>query len=168
MVRISRQSIGQEMMADICGWDKKTKLVYLTTRLKGQALSFQSCTLAQKADYNLLVKEMLVCIPVRGVDQLLPREEAEAEDAGVHTSTWCRPATSTRGSRSRERLLIAMLRTCALFFYRAYPVAQQGSQETENLSRIWARPSLLSSLLLVCYPNSKQRLLELREALRSS
>ena len=44
-----------EMLADACGWDEKVKLVHLTTRLKGPALSFyRSCSEDQRHSFSLL------------------------------------------------------------------------------------------------------------------
>ena len=48
-----------EMVSSVCGWDTAAKLTRLTTRLRGQALSFyHTCTSAQKSDYSVLVKEL--------------------------------------------------------------------------------------------------------------
>ena len=49
-----------EMVASICRWDEKAKLVNLTTRLGGQAYTFyRSCTMTQRNDYALLKAELL-------------------------------------------------------------------------------------------------------------
>ena len=48
-----------EMVAAISHWDAQAKLVNLTTRLKGQAYTFyRSCTVQQRASYELLVAEL--------------------------------------------------------------------------------------------------------------
>ena len=44
-----------ELIAEAYGWDSKTRLVNLTTRLQGQAHSFyQTCSPEQRADYASL------------------------------------------------------------------------------------------------------------------
>ena len=48
-----------EMVASISWWDERTKLVNLTTHLKGQAYAFyKSCTEQQWKDYTALVSEL--------------------------------------------------------------------------------------------------------------
>ena len=48
-----------EMIASVPGWDKRAKLINLTTRLRGQAYSFyRSCTAQQRGDYGTLVAEL--------------------------------------------------------------------------------------------------------------
>ena len=50
-----------ELMADACGWEDKVKLVHLTTRLKGAALSFyRSCSLEQRRSYSKLKQELQI------------------------------------------------------------------------------------------------------------
>ena len=46
-------------MGDACGWEEKVKLVHLTTRLKGPALSFYcSCSSEQRCSYSILKQEL--------------------------------------------------------------------------------------------------------------
>ena len=48
-----------EMVAELGGWDAHTKLVNLTTRLKGQAYAFyRSCTIVQRTSYQALTAEL--------------------------------------------------------------------------------------------------------------
>ena len=52
--------IGQfQLVASVHNWDKRAKLVNLSTRLSGQAFAFyRSCSTQQRADYDALVGEM--------------------------------------------------------------------------------------------------------------
>ena len=48
-----------ELVASVCHWDDRTKLVNLTTRLRGQAFAFyRSCSTQQRNDYKTLVSEL--------------------------------------------------------------------------------------------------------------
>ena len=48
-----------EMVASISNWDERTKLVNLTTRLRGQAYAFyKSCCVQQQGNYTTLVAEL--------------------------------------------------------------------------------------------------------------
>ena len=48
-----------EMVASISNWDERTRLVNLTTRLRGQAYSFyKSCPEHTRKNYSLLVTEL--------------------------------------------------------------------------------------------------------------
>ena len=48
-----------ELVAEVCQWKSQTKLIHLTTRLRGEAFAFyRSCSKSQKADYDQLVKEL--------------------------------------------------------------------------------------------------------------
>lgn len=48
-----------ELMAEVCKWTPRTKVIHLMTRLRGEAFAFYlSCLKQQKADYDLLVKEL--------------------------------------------------------------------------------------------------------------
>ena len=81
-----------EMLADACGWDEKVKLVHLTTRLKGPALSFyRSCSEDQRHSFSLL-KEGLqtrftpVAVHVRSVQSGLfhGRVQKQAETVDMY------------------------------------------------------------------------------------
>ena len=48
-----------EMMAELCQWSVRAKLVHLITQLRGQAFAFyHSCSADEKANYDLLVAEL--------------------------------------------------------------------------------------------------------------
>ena len=48
-----------ELVASVCHWDDRAKLVNLTTRLKGLAFAFyRSCSTQQRNDYTTLVSEL--------------------------------------------------------------------------------------------------------------
>lgn len=47
------------MIAALCQWDDRTKLVNLTTQLKVQAYAFyRSCTAEQRGQYGLLMEKL--------------------------------------------------------------------------------------------------------------
>ena len=56
-----------ELIAETYGWDSKTRLVNLTTRLQGQAYSFyRTCSPEQRADYAILRSQLMTRFtPVR-------------------------------------------------------------------------------------------------------
>ena len=44
-----------ELIAEMCGWNDRAKLVNLTTHLRGQAYSFyQTCTPKERSEYSQL------------------------------------------------------------------------------------------------------------------
>ena len=48
-----------ELVASVCHWDDRTKLVNLTTRLRGQAFAFyRSCSTQQQNNYTILVSKL--------------------------------------------------------------------------------------------------------------
>ena len=48
-----------EMIASVCGWSARAKLINLVTRLRGQAYAFfRSCSMQNKTRYALLVAEL--------------------------------------------------------------------------------------------------------------
>ncbi len=53
-----------KMVATLGRWNARTKLVNLVSRLRGQAYSFyRSCTMTQRADYDIMVGELLFSCP---------------------------------------------------------------------------------------------------------
>ena len=106
-----------EMVASLGRWDERTKLVNLVTRLKGQAFAFyRSCTLPQRASYDVLVKE-------------LERRFMPVELPAVQTSLF-----HDRKQKPREPV-DDFAQDLRRLFYRAYPKAQQGSPEAEEMGR---------------------------------
>ena len=107
-----------ELVASVCYWDDRAKLVNLTTRLRGQAFAFyRSCSTQQRNNYTILVSELKKCfMPVRlqAVQSSLFHDRKQKSNESVD-------------AYAQE------LRT---LFYHAYPQAQQGTQETEQ----WPAP----------------------------
>ena len=51
-----------ELVASVCHWHDRAKLVNLTTRLRAQAFAFyQSCSAQQRNNYTILVSELKKC-----------------------------------------------------------------------------------------------------------
>ena len=106
-----------EMVASVSHWDTQTKLVNLTTRLRGQAYAFyRSCTPQQRANYDVLVAELTKrFMPVRlqSVQSSMFHERKQKSDESVDAY-----------AQDLRRL-----------FHLAYPKAQQGTQEAESMGR---------------------------------
>ncbi len=104
-----------EMVASICHWDNRTKLVNLTTRLKGQAYAFyRSCTTQQRGDYVTLVAALtkrFTPVRLKAVQSSLFHERKQKPHESVDAY-----------AQDLRRL-----------FYSAYPRAQQGSQESDDM-----------------------------------
>ena len=48
------------MVATLGGWDERSKLVNIVTRLRGQAYSFyRSCTMRQRSSYATVMEELV-------------------------------------------------------------------------------------------------------------
>ena len=106
-----------DMVAALCGWDNKTKLVNLTTRLKGQAYAFyRSCTAEQRGCYDQLVGQ-------------LTKRFTPIRLQGVQSSHF-----HERKQKPKESV-DAYAQDLRRLFYRAYPRVQQGAQEAEDLGR---------------------------------
>ena len=105
------------MVASVCHWDEKTKLVNLTTRLRGQAYAFyRSCATRQRGEYNTLVAELTQRFtPVR----------LQAVQSNLFHERRQKPHETVDAYAQDLRRL----------FYRAYPRAQQGTRETEEMGR---------------------------------
>ena len=105
-----------ELVASVYHWDDCTKLVNLTTRLRGQAFAFYwSCSTQQSNDYKTSVSELKkrftpVCL--QAVQSSLFHDRKQKGNESVD-------------SYAQE------LRT---LFYRDYPQAQQGTEETEQMA----------------------------------
>ena len=106
-----------EMIASVCHWDDGTKLVNLTARLRGQVYAFfRSCTMQQRGDYATLFSELkkrftLVCLQAVQSSLFHERKQNVQETVDSYTQDLWR------------------------LFYLAYPRAQQGSQESEEMGR---------------------------------
>ena len=106
-----------ELIAEAYGWDSRTRLVNLTTRLQGQAYTFyQTCSPEQRADYTGLKAQLMTRFtPVRlqavhsNLFHQCKQEEAETVD---------------QYAQELRKL-----------FYRAYPRASQATEEAEGFGR---------------------------------
>ena len=101
-----------ELMAEAFGWDERTKLVHLTTRLAGTALAFfRSCTAEQRRSYTVLKEELLrrfTPVHVRSVQSALFHERVQQRGEVVDTY-----------AQELKKL-----------FTRAYPkISQEGGEE---------------------------------------
>ena len=106
-----------EMIADAYGWNARTRLVNLTTRLQGQAYSFyRTCSPEQRTDYERLKAQMMTRFtPVRlqAVHSNLfhQRKQGEAESVDQY-------------AQELRKL-----------FYRAYPRASQATEQAEGFGK---------------------------------
>ena len=106
-----------EMIADAYGWNARTRLVNLTTRLQGQAYSFyRTCSPEQRTDYERLKAQMMTRFtPVRlqAVHSNLfhQRKQGEAESVDQY-------------AQELRKL-----------FYRAYPRASQATEQAEGFRK---------------------------------
>ena len=98
----------------LCGWSDRVKLVIVATRLKRMAYAFYcSCTATQWASYQQMV-ELLT-------DRFTPVQIQFVQSSLFHGRKQTN-ATVDEYTQDGWRL-----------FYLAYPWAQQGTQETEDL-----------------------------------
>ena len=102
-------------MASVCQWDDRAKLINLTTRLKGQAFAFfRTCTPQQRGSYGDLKAQLQKRFtPVR----------VQAVQSGLFHE---------RKQKTQE-MVDAFAQELRRLFYLAYPKAQQGSRETEEM-----------------------------------
>ena len=106
-----------EQVASVCHWDDRAKLVNLTTRLRGQAFAFyRSCSTQQWNNYTILVSELK--------KRFTPVRLQAVQSSLFHD----------RKQKSNENV-DAYAQELRTLFYRAYPQAQQGTQETEQMAR---------------------------------
>jgi len=105
-----------ELVASVCHWDDHSKLVNLTTRLRGKVFAFyRSCSSQQRNDYNTLVSELKKCF-------VLVRLQA------MQSSLF-----NDRKQKPNESVNASAQELCTLF-YRAYLQVQQGTLETEQMA----------------------------------
>ena len=107
-----------EMIASICGWDERTKLVNLTTRLRGQAYAFyKSCPEEKRRNYSALVAELTV--------RFTPVRIRAVQSSLFHN----------RKQQHPKETVDAYAQDLRRLFYLAYPQAQQGTREAEDMGR---------------------------------
>ena len=104
-----------EMVAAVAQWNKQTKLVNLTTRLRGQDYAFyRSCTAQQRGNYDVLVAEL--------TKRFTPVRLQSVQSSLFHERKQKPQETVDAYAQDLRRL-----------FHAAYPQTQQGTQETENM-----------------------------------
>ena len=110
-----------ELMAEVCNWSKRAKLIHLTTHLRGEAFIFyKSCSTQQKGDYDLLVAE-------------LTRRFTPVRIQFVQTSLF-------HDRKQKEKLLTVMHKTGRPFFTRHTHKRKKGVL----LQRVWVDLCLFS------------------------
>ena len=118
-----------ELIAEMCGWNDRAKLVNLTTRLRGQAYSFyQTCTPKERSEYSQLKAKLVArFMPVRiqAVHSNLFHQRRQETDETVD-----------QYAQDLRRL-----------FYKAYPKAKQGSEEAEDLGLAYQFASGMNAAL---------------------
>ena len=118
-----------EMVAAIGHWDKPTKLANLTTRLRSQAYTFyRSCTPRVRANYEELVAELK--------KRFTPVRIQSVQSSQFHDRRQ-KPQETVDGYAQDLRRL----------FHRAYPRAQQGAQELEDMGQSVLAYQFVSGLL---------------------
>ncbi len=117
-----------EMVAFVTHWDARTKLVNLTTRLRGQAYAFyRSCSAQQRGEYSTLVAEL--------TQRFTPVRLQAVQSSLFHKRRQKQNETVDLYAQDLRRL-----------FYLAYPRAQQGTQETEEMGRSVLASQFVSGL----------------------
>ena len=106
-----------ELVAGACKWDSQAKLVNLVTRLRGQAYAFyRSCTPPQRSSYDALIGELskrFTPVRIQAIESSLFHERKQ------------KPSETVDDYAQDLRVL----------FKRAYPLAQQGTQEAETMGK---------------------------------
>ena len=114
-----------ELVAAAYRWDEPNKLVNLVTRLKGQAFAFyRSCEEKKRTQYSTLVGELknrFTPVRIQAVQSSLFHDRKQK--AGESVDTYAQELK--------------------VLFYKAYPLAQQASAETQDMGK-----SVLTSLSL--------------------
>ena len=118
-----------EMIAEVCRWDSKAKLVNMVTRLRGEAYAFyKSCSLQQRGSYEAMTSALTKRFtPVR----------IQAVESGLFHE---------RKQRERESV-DSYVQALRGLFKKAYPSAQRGSPEAESMGRAVLASQFASGLL---------------------
>ena len=107
-----------DMVAQVAGWDDQAKLVNLTTRLRGQAYSFyKSCPDQECKNYASLVAQLK--------KQFTPVRLQAVQSSLCHD----------RRQKVPKETVDAYAQDLRRLFHLAYPQAQQGTREAEDLGR---------------------------------
>ena len=106
-----------ELIACLCRWSDHGKLVNLATRLKGIAYAFyRLCTATQRASYQQTIDLL--------TNRFTPVQIQAVQSSLFHDRKQQHHVTVDEYAQDVRRL-----------FYQAYPRAQQGTQETEDMGR---------------------------------
>ena len=107
-----------EMIASISHWNERTKLMNLTTHLRGQAYAFcKSCPEQQHKCYSALKGEL--------TKRFTP-EQLRAVQSGLFLD---------RMQRYPRETMDAYAQDLHRLFHLAYPQTQQGTEEAEDMGR---------------------------------
>ena len=118
-----------EMIAGLCKWEGLTKLVHLTTHLRGPAFAFyKSCSVAEKSDHQLLVGE-------------LRKQFTPVHIQAVQTSRYHERKQKTGESVDDYAQDLRKL------FHKAYPITSRGSHETEQMGQTILSSQFVAGLL---------------------
>ena len=124
-----------ELVAGLCEWSDCVKLVNVATRIKGVAYAFyQSCTATQRASYQQMVDLL--------TDRFIPVQIQSVQSSLFHDR------------KQTNETVDEYAQDVRCLFYLAYPWAQQGTQETENLARTVLAYQFVAGLK----PNLKSKL----------
>ena len=124
-----------ELVAGLCGWSDRVKLVNVATRLKGVAYAFyRSCTASQRASYQQMVDLL--------TDRFTPVQIQSVQSSLFHDRKQTNETVDEYAQDVRR------------LFYLAYPRAQQATQETEDLGRTVLAYQFVAGLK----PNLKSKL----------
>jgi len=106
-----------ELVAEVCKWDTRARLVNLTTRLRGPAYSFyRTCPPDQRGSYEALKAQLLTRFtPVR--------------IQAVHSNLFHQRKQSDKETVDQYAQELRKL------FYKAYPRAKQASEQAEEFGR---------------------------------
>ena len=106
-----------ELVAEVCKWDARARLVNLTTRLRGPAYSFyRTCPPDQRGSYEALKAQLLTRFtPVR--------------IQAVHSNLFHQRKQSDKETVDQYAQELRKL------FYKAYPRAKQASEQAEEFGR---------------------------------
>ena len=119
------------MIAEVCRWDSKAKLVNMVTRLRGEAYAFyKSCSLQQRGSYEEMTSALtkrFTPVRIQAVESGLFHERKQKERESVDSF-----AQALRG-----------------LFKKAYPIAsaQRGSPEAGSMGRAVLASQFASGLL---------------------
>ena len=123
-----------EHVAEVHKWSSQARLIHLITRLRGEAFSFyHSCSKAQKASYELLVKELTRCFtPVRiqSVQTTLFHDRKQ------------------RGNKFVDKYA----QDLKSLFHKAYPQSQQGNEVAASMGKSVLASQFVAGLIPVLKP----------------